>query len=267
MRRRLTAVACACAAVACPGLVAASARADATASPKADAAAIAAAVLPLRPLGAAGPLANERLSDERRLTRYAHAVARVPIRQHPTSAAPRIGDLRYETEDGPLEVYPVLESRVDGRKRPWLRVRIPARPNGRTGWVRRSALGSLRSVTTHLRVDRQTLRAVLSRDGRRIWSSPIGVGASRTPTPAGSFWIRTRIRLLAGGTRYGPWAFGTGAYSVLSDWPGGGVIGIHGTDQPELIPGRPSHGCVRVPNRAIRELARLMPVGTPVDIR
>jgi lipoprotein-anchoring transpeptidase ErfK/SrfK len=34
-----------------------------------------------------------------------------------------------------------------------------------------------------------------------------------------------------------------------------------------LVPGRPSHGCVRVPNAAILRLARLMPVGTPVHIR
>ena len=52
--------------------------------------------------------------------------------------------------------------------------------------------------------------------------------------------------MLNPGGSYGPWAFGTSAYSVLSDWPGGGVIGIHGTNQPHLIPGRPSHGCVRV---------------------
>ncbi len=63
------------------------------------------------------------------------------------------------------------------------------------------------------------------------------------------------------------WAFETAAYSVLSDWPGGGVIGIHGTDEPWLIPGRPSHGCIRVPNTAVRQLARLMPTGTPVRIR
>ena len=72
---------------------------------------------------------------------------------------------------------------------------------------------------------------------------------------------------LRGGTIYGPLAFGTSAYSVLSDWPGGGVIGIHGTDQPGLLPGRPSHGCVRVRNADIRRLARLMPVGTPLTIR
>ena len=67
---------------------------------------------------------------------------------------------------------------------------------------------------------------------------------------------------------YGPWAFGTSAYSdTLTDWPGGGVVGIHGTNQPQLIPGRPSHGCVRVPNPKIRRLAELMPIGTPIRIR
>jgi hypothetical protein len=69
------------------------------------------------------------------------------------------------------------------------------------------------------------------------------------------------------GPVYGPIAFGTSAYSRLSEWPGGGVIGIHGTDEPQLIPGRVSHGCVRVRNRAIRRLARRLSIGTPVRIR
>jgi lipoprotein-anchoring transpeptidase ErfK/SrfK len=63
-------------------------------------------------------------------------------------------------------------------------------------------------------------------------------------------------------------AFGTSARSdVLTDWPGGGIVGIHGTSLPGLIPGRISHGCVRLRNRDILELDRLMPVGTPVTIK
>ena len=228
--------------------------------------ALADAPLTLRAPGAHGPLADERLSDEQRLTRYANAVARVPIRSRPSGDAKRIARLRYQTEDGPLEVYPVLESRIDDLGRTWLRVRVPMRPNGRTGWVRRQTLGPLHAVRTHLRINRRTLRATLYRSGRRIWSSRVGVGAPSTPTPRGRFWIRTRIRALQSDTIYGPYAFGTGAYSVLSEWPGGGVIGIHGTNEPQLIPGRPSHGCIRVPNRNIRRLAHLMPIGTPVRI-
>jgi lipoprotein-anchoring transpeptidase ErfK/SrfK len=67
---------------------------------------------------------------------------------------------------------------------------------------------------------------------------------------------------------YGVYAFGTSAYSpTLTDWPGGGIVGIHGTNQPALIPGRISHGCVRVRNRDITRLRRMMPLGTPVLIR
>ncbi|HVF80162.1 MAG TPA: L,D-transpeptidase [Solirubrobacteraceae bacterium] len=221
---------------------------------------------PVRPLVSPMPFGNERLSDEERLTRFANAVQRLPLHARPTKSSRTVGRLRYQTEDGPLEVYLVLESRLDARGRLWLRVRLPMRPNGRTGWVVRDALGELRAVTTKLRVNRKTLRATLYRGGKRIWSSRIGVGTPSTPTPAGRFWIRERLRNLGGGTVYGPWAFGTAAYSVLSDWPGGGVIGIHGTNQPRLIPGRPSHGCIRVPNNKISQLARLMPIGTPVEI-
>jgi lipoprotein-anchoring transpeptidase ErfK/SrfK len=69
-----------------------------------------------------------------------------------------------------------------------------------------------------------------------------------------------------GNTIYGPYAIGTSAYSALSDWPGGGVVGIHGTDQPWLIPGRPSHGCIRMRNGAITFLVYRLPLGTPLRI-
>jgi len=88
-----------------------------------------------------------------------------------------------------------------------------------------------------------------------------------TPTPAGLFWIREKFSVSNPGGSYGPRAFGTSDYSRLSDWPGGGVIGIHGTDEPGLIPGHPSHGCIRVPNSAVLRLYKLMPVGTPLEVR
>ena len=67
---------------------------------------------------------------------------------------------------------------------------------------------------------------------------------------------------------YGPLAFGLSARSeTLTDWPAGGYVGIHGTDRPDLVPGRVSHGCIRLRNTDIRRLGRLMPVGTPVRIR
>ena len=208
-----------------------------------------------------------RVSDEATLTSWAHPEHAAPILRLPTRTSRRIARVRYLTEDGFPEVYLVLRSFTDQAQRTWLQVRIPMRPNGRTGWVADSALGPLHLVRTRLVVDRRQLRATLYDFGRRIWQSPIGVGKPSTPTPAGRFWIRERITVPDPSGTYGPQAFGTSAYSSLAGWPGGGVIGIHGTNQPELIPGRPSHGCIRVPNRSINRLARLMPIGTPIWIR
>lgn len=222
--------------------------------------------LPLRPAGSTAPLGDERLSDERTLTRWAHPAARAPVRTRPRTGVRTITHLRARTEDGLPEVYLVLRSHLDDAGRAWVQIRLPMRPNGRTGWVTREALADLQTVRTRLTISHRTLRATLYRAGRVVWRSPIGVGAPGTPTPRGAFYVRERLRNLGGGGIYGPWAFGTSAYSVLSDWPGGGVVGIHGTNQPQLIPGRPSHGCVRVPNDRIRRLARLLPVGTPVRI-
>jgi hypothetical protein len=220
----------------------------------------------VRPPGDSGPLGAELLSNESTVTRYAYAAETARTRSEPRLSARTVARLRFQTEDGPPEVYLVLRSRLDSRERVWLQVRLPMRPNGRKGWVLEEQLSALRLVRTRLLVNRATLRATLYRAGRSIWTSRIGVGKRSTPTPAGHFYIRERLRALGGGTVYGPWAFGTSGYSSLSDWPGGGVIGIHGTNEPGLIPGRPSHGCIRIPNDKIRQLARLMPVGTPVRV-
>lgn len=207
-----------------------------------------------------------RLSDERTFAHWAHPLQRAPVRRLPSQTSGRVARIHYLTEDGFPEVYPVLRRLTAGDGRSWLQIRIPMRPNGRTGWVRDSALGPLYRVRTRLVVDRGRLLATLYRSGWRIWRSPIGVGKSGTPTPAGRFWIREKFKVPDRRGLYGPRAFGTGGYSRLSDWPGGGVIGIHGTNEPHLIPGRPSHGCIRVPNHAIRRLYRLMPIGTPMHV-
>ena len=208
---------------------------------------------------------TKQLSNERTLTRWAHTNLLGPIKRAPRHEAKTVGNLRWNTEDGLPEVYLVLRSRIDDLERKWLQIRIPGRPNGRKGWVRDENLSNLRTVRTHLTIDRGRLTATLRKRGKVIWRSRVGVGAPGTPTPGGKFWIRERLR--GDGAAYGPWAFGTAAYSSLSEWPGGGVIGIHGTNQPGLIPGRPSHGCIRVPNWKITQLVRRMPVGTPLLIK
>jgi hypothetical protein len=214
----------------------------------------------------AAPVSPEpALTDGRTFAHWAHPIATGAIRGAPRATAPLVARLRLLTEGGSPEVYPLLQAAVDVTDRRWLQVAIPGRPNGRTGWVREDGLGPAYRVTTRLVVDRARLRATLTRNGRAIWTARIGIGAPGSPTPAGSFVIREKLRVTAGGS-YGPRAFGTSDYSTLTDWPGGGVIGIHGTDQPGLIPGRPSHGCIRLRNDAVVRLFELMPVGTPMRI-
>jgi hypothetical protein len=208
-----------------------------------------------------------RLSNERTFTRWAYAVQALPIRETPKPNSPSAASVSLTTEEGLRNVYTLLDGWTDPTGQAWFRIRVPMRVEARVGWVEDAAFGGPHVVRTQLVVDRRHLRATLYRGGRRIWRSMIGVGKASTPTPAGHFWIRERLHSKDPSGPYGPWAFGTSAYSRLSDWPGGGVIGIHGTDQPDLIPGRPSHGCIRVPNAGIRRLARLMPIGTPVWIR
>jgi lipoprotein-anchoring transpeptidase ErfK/SrfK len=148
----------------------------------------------------------------------------------------------------------------------WILVPIPGRPNGLTGWVTAGALGEMHVTREYLRVSRETLRATLYRHARPIWSAPVGVGSPSLPTPAGHFYVTEKL-LATGDPVYGPYALGTSAYApTLGEWPGGGVVGIHGTDEPQLIPGRPSHGCIRLRNADITRLWQIIQVGTPIEI-
>lgn len=219
---------------------------------------------------AAGAQSSEvtRLSRPGTQSYWAFVAQRVVARTRPDSSATAVGRLALRTEDGTDELVMVLERTrgADGRR--WLRVRLPIRPVGSTGWIPSDALEPLVPVRTWLRIDTRQLRATLIRSGRTIFRARIGVGKAKWPTPRGDFYIRNKFVGFPPDTIYGSLAFGTSAKSeVLTDWPRGGIVGIHGTNRPALIPGRVSHGCIRMTNSDILRLGRLMPVGTPVSIR
>ena len=198
--------------------------------------------------------------------RFAPVVRLVPGRSAPAAKARTVATLDLETTEGTTNIVLVLGQRLrrDGL---WVHVRLPVLPDGLTAWVPRSALGGYQFVHTHLVVDRARLTATLYRDGRKVFAAPVGVGSPAAPTPSGQFYVRDRVSGF-GNPFYGPIAFGTSARSaVLTDWPAGGFVGIHGTNEPGLIPGRISHGCIRLRNADILRLSRLMAVGTPLTIR
>ncbi len=234
--------------------------------PAAESLAVEAAHLPA-PEHPAFSVANPKLlSRGETRARFAPVLGRIEARANPQGAAQPVAPLDVRTPEGTTNIVLVLAERMrsDGL---WVRVRLPVLPNGRTGWVPRRNLGGYEFVHTHLVVDRARFTATLLFDGRTIFSAPVGVGRPESPTPSGQFYIRDRLSGF-GDPFYGPVAFGTSARSaVLTDWPDGGFVGIHGTNEPELIPGAISHGCIRLRNVDILRLRRLMPVGTPLTIR
>ena len=164
-------------------------------------------------------------------------------------------------------VFAVLEARLTKScRRMWLRVRLPAKPNGATGWVRASAVDLVR-ITTRIDVDLSARRVVLYVRGRRRLATTAAVGAPGTPTPRGHYYVNQRLIPTDTSGPFGPGAIGISAFSdVLTGWTQGGPIAIHGTDEPWLLGRSVSHGCIRVRNAVLRRLFRLVPAGTPVSV-
>jgi hypothetical protein len=149
----------------------------------------------------------------------------------------------------------------------WVRVYVPARPNGNTGWIRASQVTFLLDpFRVVVRLREHTLQVLKA--ARPYVTTPIGVGRAVTPTPVGRYYLVELIITHQPNGLYGPFAFGTSAFSnVLTSFGGGpGQIGIHGTNYPQGIGTDVSHGCIRMPNAIITRLAHVLPLGTPVDI-
>jgi L,D-transpeptidase-like protein len=204
-----------------------------------------------------------RLSDERTWSRSAYVDLTTPVRAEPRVDAAKLTLLHTHTFHGRPEVVLVLGYRELGG-RTWIRIRFPGLGR-RIGWVTDRVLSGPRLHRTLLVVDRDATELRLLRDGKIVLRAPVGVGAAESPTPPGHYYIRERLALSTSTSIYGALAFGTSAFSRFrTDWPGGGQVGIHGTNQPGLIPGHISNGCVRLRNEDVLRLGKQIEVGTPV---
>jgi hypothetical protein len=216
--------------------------------------------------GTPSPNDEFALSGPGGVSRWAYVSDPVRVRAEPRASARVVASLPAMTPEHVQNVTLLLNGKIDERGRYWVRVRLPILPNGSTGWVPRDALGPFHAIRTRLVVDRALFTATLYKGGKAVFRTRIGVGKAQWPTPRGEFHVREKLSGFKDPI-YGPLAFGLNARSaVLTDWLNGGFVGIHGTNRPEILPGRVSHGCIRMPNRAILRLARLMPIGTPVTI-
>jgi hypothetical protein len=183
----------------------------------------------------------------------------------------RLGDPNsafvFDARNPHMRLVPLLVTGAhrDASGEPWYRVLLPIRPNGTSAWV----LGTdVRLVPRDQKIVVDLSRRILrySVDGELVARLSVGVGSPSAPTATGTFFVWIRIRYSDPSGPYGSFALGLSGFSeVLSEWPGGGRMAIHGTSDPNDR-GRPvSHGCIRVYNPELRVLRRV-PLGTPVIV-
>jgi lipoprotein-anchoring transpeptidase ErfK/SrfK len=190
---------------------------------------------------------------------------RVAVRTAPTRKARVITTLTQFRSDFRPRTLLAVRARGDGNGTPaWYEFAIPGRPNGRRGWVPAGSV-TLKPVDRWLVIFRGERRFSFVLRGRVVRSGPVAVGAPGMETPLGMFFVQAMFRPTATPI-LGAYAFETSGYSKLSDWPGGGVVGVHGTDTPELIGQAVSHGCVRLRNEDALFLRTVVRVGTPVKV-
>jgi lipoprotein-anchoring transpeptidase ErfK/SrfK len=193
-------------------------------------------------------------------------VNRVVVRAAPSKRARRVTVLHQFRKDFRLQIVLAVRQAKGPRGHLWVKLSLPGRPNGGRGWVPKPAV-ELHRVRRRIVIHRGARQLQVRRisDGKVLLRAPIAIGKPGAQTPLGRDYY-VSARFIPRNAFFGTYAFETSAYSRLSEWPGGGVVGIHGTDEPGLIGQAVSHGCIRMFNRDANRLRRLAPLGTPIDI-
>ncbi len=189
------------------------------------------------------------------------AVKSVPVYRTPNANKPFLRLSNPNADGGQLVFL------VDHRQPGWEQVRLAMRPNGTLGWVKDADVNLVLDPYS-VKVSLGAHRLWVTKGGKLVLTTPVGLGRSVLPTPTGTYYILELLKQSDPTGPYGPYAFGLSAFSnVLYHFGGGpGEIGLHGTDEPQLLGTSVSHGCIRVNNSIIGRLAGILPLGTPVVI-
>ena len=168
---------------------------------------------------------------------------------------------------GERTVLPVLGRKTSADGLRWIHVKLPGRPNSRTGWIRKRA--TIPTTTLwHIVIDTSRRRAIVYKRARPVRVFEVIVGRPSTPTPLGRFFVEESIRLRAGDVG-APYALALSARSnVFQEFAGGpGQIAMHGLMNVGGVLGSAvSHGCVRLDSGAMSWLITRIGPGTPVTI-
>jgi lipoprotein-anchoring transpeptidase ErfK/SrfK len=185
----------------------------------------------------------------------------VDVYAKPGDATPSMS-LHSPNPDGAPRVFLVKE-----RQGGWLHVFLPVQPNGSTGWIAAKQVTTAKTAYW-VQVLQSAHRLKLYRGKKVLITVPAAIGKTDTPTPGGAYYLTELLQPPNPNGDYGPYAYGlSGQSTAMTDFNGHDpVIGIHGTNQPKLLGTSVSHGCIRVSNTVITRLAKMLPLGTPVQI-
>ena len=150
---------------------------------------------------------------------------------------------------------------------PWYRVWLAVPPNESRGWVRDGQM-AFYTTSSRIVIDLSRRKLMVYRRGELLRTFPVAVGRPGLETPTGHFYITQKLRPPDPNGVYGALQLGTSATQPkLNGWPDGGLVAIHGTNEPWLIGKAISHGCVRMKNAAVQEVSHFVPAGSPVLIQ
>lgn len=194
------------------------------------------------------------------LVAYAHGT--LDVFETPQSAEPHLA-IDPTTILGTVTVLGVVSDPGDG----WVEVMLPIRPNGSTGWIRTDEV-SLYVADGEIVVSLSDRELIYVVDGIELLRTEVGIGSDHNQTPTGHYFVTDSVTLADPNSPWGPHALGISARSdTITEFNGGdGIIGIHGTNNPNSIGGNVSLGCVRVPNDMITALHQMVPIGTRVTV-
>jgi lipoprotein-anchoring transpeptidase ErfK/SrfK len=148
----------------------------------------------------------------------------------------------------------------------WYDVWLPIRPNESRGWVRGGSV-AIHTTTARIVVSLRRRRLYVYKHGRLAGTFAVAVGRAGLSTPRGTFYVTEKLRPASLGGPYGVLALGLSAFQPkLPNWPQGGPVAIHGTNQSSLIGQAVSHGCVRMRNADVLKVSAWVPIGSPVVV-
>jgi lipoprotein-anchoring transpeptidase ErfK/SrfK len=191
-------------------------------------------------------------------------VSSVAVRAKASPGSHVIKTMHMFRDDYRIQEILAVATKLGSDRKPWYKISIPMRPNGTMGWIPARSV-SLSPTQGQIVVHRSSRTIDMFWHGKLALRAKVAVGAPGMETPLGHYYVAARF-VPYQDPFLGVFAVETSAYSRLTEWPGGGVVGIHGTSAPQLLGQAVSHGCVRVSNQTAAAMRKLAPLGTPIWI-